>query len=75
VSRPYGPKQSNHPTVGHECPACHTAFVAGDWTTLVPLGPGGSTYERGRARAGRPYNAAAVEVHWACATGQDDYTE
>lgn len=68
--RRFGPKLADHPTVGRECPACHYAFKAGDFTTLVPLGPGNDPDEQDRARAGRPYTAVAAEVHWACATGE-----
>jgi hypothetical protein len=65
----FGPKGDDHPSVGVECPACHVPFKAGDFTTLVALGPGDSQGERARAREGRPYTAVALEVHVACATG------
>lgn len=67
--RRFGPKGPDHPSVGRECTACHVEFVAGDYTTLVALGPGNDPEEREAARAGRAYTAVAVEVHWACATG------
>ncbi len=66
----FGPKHPTHPSVGEKCPACHRVFVAGDFTTLVSLGPGDDPDEQARARKGRPYNAVAVEVHWSCATGE-----
>lgn len=66
-----GPKQSNHPSIGQKCPACHKPFRQGDYTTLVTLGPGDDQEARERARAGRPYNAVALEVHWGCATGYE----
>lgn len=53
------------------CPVCGVTFQVGDYTTLVALGPGGSPEEREKARTGRPYNAVALEVHWACATGHE----
>lgn len=65
----FGPKAVDHPSVGEECPACHQPFAAGDYTTLIALGPGGDLEERAQARAGGIYNAVALEVHYACATG------
>lgn len=69
-SRKFGPKAEDHPSVGEPCPACHSPFVAGDFTALVALGPGNDPDARERAVAGRSHNAVAVEVHWACATGE-----
>lgn len=66
-----GPKKPDHPSVGRECPACHEPFAAGDYTVLLPLGPGADPDAQQRARAGRPYNAPALELHWTCATGQE----
>lgn len=68
--RKFGPKQADHPSVGMTCPACHTSFVEGDYTTLIALGPGSDEESQERARTGRPYNAVASEVHWTCATGE-----
>jgi hypothetical protein len=68
--RKFGPKGADHPSVGKPCPACHEDFAAGDFTTLVMLGPGGDAEAQERARLGRAYNAVAVEVHWPCATGE-----
>jgi hypothetical protein len=67
--RRFGPKTLDHPSIGKECPACHVAFKAGDYTTLIALGPGDDPREQKRHREGRPYNAVAQEVHYACATG------
>lgn len=69
-SRKFGPKTEDHPSVGRPCPACQEPFKAGDYTTLTALGPGADEENRKRAREGRSYNAVAVEVHWACATGE-----
>lgn len=66
----FGPKADDHPSGGKPCPACHVEFKAGDYTTLIALGPGNDPESQERARAGRVYNAVAVEVHWTCATGQ-----
>lgn len=69
--RKFGPKQSDHPAIGTKCPACNKPFKDGDYTTLIALGPGGDPEAQERAKAGRFYNAAAVEVHWTCATGEE----
>jgi len=69
-SRKIGPKTADHPSVGKPCPVCQEPFAAGDWTVLVPLGPGNDPEEQAKARAGRFYIAVAIEVHWACATGE-----
>lgn len=63
----HGPQDDDHPSVGTPCPACGVSFAAGDYTMLIPLGPGASLEARERARTGRLYNAVAVEVHYACA--------
>ncbi len=70
--RKFGPKTADHPSVGNPCPACRDPFIAGDYTTIVPLGPGDDPESRERARAGRVYNAVAVEAHWSCVTGEED---
>lgn len=66
----YGPKKATHPSHGEECPACHLPFLEGDYTTLVELGPGGDAEERLKAAHDLPYNAIAVEVHYACSFGE-----
>lgn len=68
--RKFGPKDKDHFSVGKPCPACQTPFAAGDITTLITLGPGDDPDAQERARAGRAYNAVAVEVHYPCATGE-----
>ena len=70
--RRLGPKSADHPSVGELWPACKKPFVGGDYTTLVALGPGDDEESQQRAREGRAYNAAAVEVHFACAAGGDE---
>lgn len=71
MSRPFGPKRTDDPSIGKPCPACAVEFKAGDYTGLVALGPGSDLEERQRAREGRPYNAVAIEAHWGCMTGED----
>ena len=70
--RRFGPKEADDPSIGQKCPACGEPFKEGDYTTLVPLGPGTDPEARKRAREGRAYNAVAVEVHWPCATGDEE---
>jgi len=67
-----GPKDIGHPTVGGVCLLCQEVYVVGDYTTLLPLGPGASEDSRKLARAGEPYEGIAVEAHWSCATGEPD---
>lgn len=65
-----GPKPADHPTTGQICPACGKPMAEGSYTTLVPLGPGDDPNAQRRCRMGRVYTAVAVEIHWACATGE-----
>lgn len=70
-NRKFGPKTKDHPSIGGLCPACKLPFKEGDYTTLITLGPGDSPEAQERCRLGRPYNAVAVEVHWACSGLQE----
>jgi hypothetical protein len=65
------PLDLDHPLVGEPCYACHQPFVRGELVTLVTLGPGDDPEERRKARAGQPYHAVALPIHWACATGEE----
>jgi hypothetical protein len=65
----YGPKKKDHPTCGSECVACNKPMKEGQYTTLVPIGPGIDDSARKSARNGKGYNAVCVEVHWSCVTG------
>ncbi len=69
-NRKIGPKKETHTSVGVPCPACSKPFKAGDYTTLVTLGPGDDPEAQEKAKAGRPYNAVAIEIHWNCSTGE-----
>lgn len=69
--RKFGPKRDDHPSHGKPCPACQQQFAEGDYTTLIPLGPGDNPDEQRKARLDLAYNAVAVEVHWTCATGEE----
>jgi hypothetical protein len=66
----FGPMTADHPGVGMKCPACFVPIEAGDFVTLIPLGPGDDPKQQEKAREGRAYNAVTALVHWTCATGQ-----
>jgi len=70
--RKMGPKSEGHQSIGWPCPACEENFEEGDFTTLISLGPGDDPSSRKACREGKPYNAVAKEVHWACATGEEE---
>ena len=65
----FGPLVAEHPMIGMTCLGCNESMSAGDYVTLIPIGPGADEEERKDARAGRPYTAVTVPVHWACGTG------
>lgn len=67
----WGPKTANHPSVGTKCAACDLLFQPGDFTTAISMGPGIDKEARAAAVSGAPYTAVALEVHWACATGEE----
>jgi hypothetical protein len=72
--RAYGPKFAGHPSVGMPCAVCHVPLAAGDWTTLMPLTPGFDPDEPavpGLLSWRRPYNAWALEAHFACYAGRE----
>jgi hypothetical protein len=48
-------------------------IIHGQMVTVVVLGPGADPQARAAARDRKPYNAAAIDVHWACATGDESY--
>jgi hypothetical protein len=68
----YGPKPADHPTIGIGCACCDDPFEAGDYTAIIPLGPGPDPEAQEAHRTGQPYAAIAVEVHWYCAGGTED---
>lgn len=68
--RKFGPKKAEHVRPEDTCPACKKPFKEGDYSTLIALGPGDDSEAQAHAREGRPYNAIALEVHYACATGE-----
>lgn len=59
--------------VGATCPACEQPIRAGQMVAVLILGPGADPDERAKARAGEPYAAAAIDVHWPCRTGDESY--
>lgn len=72
-ARKWGPLAADHPLVDgpDKCPGCDEVFKAGDYVTLVAVGPGVDPENREKAREGRPYTAVAIPVHYACATGHE----
>jgi hypothetical protein len=64
-----GPKPRDSATLNRKCAACHERFEVGDFTTMIPLGPGNDPDSQERAREGRYYIPVGIEVHWACHTG------
>lgn len=64
--RRFGPKTKDHPSCGEICFVCKKPMLEGEYTTLVPLGPGEDEDSRQRAAEGRAYNTVAIEVHWEC---------
>lgn len=75
AQRAFGPKAPDHAGVGRPCPACQVPFAAGDYTTLVTLGPGDDDEARRRAVAGRVHKPVALEVHFACVVGREPTEE
>jgi hypothetical protein len=69
----FGPKPVSSSEVGEPCPACTVPLADGDTVAVRALGPGADPLARANARAGQPYQAVAVELHWACATGDESY--
>lgn len=67
--RKFGPMAADNTAVGRKCEACSKPFKAGDYTTLIALGPGDDPEEQEKARSNRPYNSVAIQVHYSCATG------
>lgn len=66
------PIDAEHPAIGTKCRACNIRFMPGDALVLVPLGPGADPEERALARHGRAFNAVAIPIHYACATGFEE---
>ncbi len=70
--RKFGPKPpgTGPLAIMIKCPACDKYFVDGDYTALIPLGPGCDIEAQVKCRDKQFYDAVAVEVHWQCATGE-----
>jgi hypothetical protein len=67
--RPFGPLVEGDPEIGKPCPACGKPFEIGQHTTLVALGPSDDPEQQELARAGRTYDAVAIQAHYPCVTG------
>ena len=48
------------------CPGCTKPFEAGEYVTLVVIGPGDDVEARALRDQGGVYNAIAIPVHWDC---------
>jgi hypothetical protein len=72
VLQKFGPKEPNHPTRGGTCLLCQEPFRTGNYTTILPLGPGYDDDAQAACRAGKPYHGIGTEVHWGCGTGKLD---
>jgi len=72
VLHKFGPKEPNHPTRGGTCLLCQERLKVGEYTTVIPLGPGNDEDAQAACRAGRPYHGIGIEAHWGCATGKLD---
>lgn len=59
--------------IGVPCPACLVPLATGDMVAVLLLGPGADPVARAAALAGEAYDAVAVEMHWACRTGDETY--
>lgn len=68
----WGPKTADHPTRDWPCPACLEPMREGQYTVLVPLGPGKNPEARLLTRLGKWFNAAALEAHFSCISGVED---
>ena len=69
-----GPAMVHILAVGQPCPACHEPLAKGDMVAVIPLGPGPDPKARHNARAGYPFEAVVIEIHWACHTGDESYS-
>lgn len=66
-----GPQWPSPGEVGTPCPACGNDIDARDPVAVLILGPGADPLARTDALAGMPYEGVAIELHWACVTGQE----
>jgi hypothetical protein len=69
----FGPQPVKDSEIGQPCIACSGLLATGDMVAVRPLGPGASPEARTNARAGLPFEAVTIELHWACATGDESY--
>lgn len=69
----YGPRPVHGTEIGQPCIACGVLFAGGDRVAVRPLGPGLNPQARVNARSGKPYESIVIELHWACATGDEQY--
>ena len=63
-TRRFGPKKEGGDGI---CLACRNQFAVGDYSVLVPIGPGDDPEAQEKAVNGRWFNAVAIEIHDTCA--------
>lgn len=68
-----GPSAVSVTEVGEPCPACGVLLEGGDMVAVLLLGPGADPQARAACLAGEPYTGVAIELHWACRTGDESY--
>jgi hypothetical protein len=73
TGRQFGPMKADNPAIGERCQCCLKSFKEGDYTTLVPIGPGDDPETQRKYRDGEACNEIAVHVHYSCATGRPPY--
>lgn len=72
---PPAPTDVSESEIGQPCPACLVPLVVGDKVAVVILGPGADPAARAAFLAGQQGTVVAVELHWACRTGDESYEQ
>jgi hypothetical protein len=67
------PSPVSESEIGVPCPACQVPLAQGDMVAVLILGPGADPAARAACLAGQDYQGVAVELHWACRTGDTSY--
>jgi hypothetical protein len=65
IFRKMGPLAADHPAVGEVCTVCCQPIAAGDFVTLLLVGPADDD-DAWKAAAGLAHTAQAVVIHWLC---------
>lgn len=70
---PPAPTDVSESEIGEPCPACGALLEQGDKVAVLILGPGADPAARAAFLAGQQGTVVAVELHWACRTGDTSY--